>query len=71
MEIFQHVLQQNLQGIKGILNLAEDIFVFGKTRREHDLALKMNPQKCNFLISSIEFFRTDLFGRRNSPRSKT
>ena len=40
MEIFQHVLQQNLQGIQGVLNLADDIFVFGKTRREHDTALR-------------------------------
>ena len=38
MEIFQHVLQQNLQGIAGVLNLANDIFVFGKTLQEHDAA---------------------------------
>ena len=68
MEIFQHVLQQNLQGIKGVLNLADDIFVFGKTRQEHDIALRnclerlqdrgltLNPKKCKFLQSSINFF---------------
>ena len=68
MEIFQHVLQQNLQGIQGVLNLADDIFVFGKTRREHDAALRnclerlqergltLNPRKCTFLKSSINFF---------------
>ena len=68
MEIFQHVLQQNLQGIQGVLNLADDIFVFGKTRRKHDTALRnclerlqergltLNPRKCTFLKSSINFF---------------
>ena len=68
MEIFQHVLQQNLQGIAGVLNLADDIFVFGKTRQEHDAALTnclqrlkdrgltLNPKKCKFLQPSINFF---------------
>ena len=68
MEIFQHVLKQNLQGIKGVLNLANDIFVFGKTRCEHDTELRnclerlqdrtltLNPMKLTFLKSSINFF---------------
>ena len=68
MEIFHHVLRQNLQGIPGALNLADDMFVFGKTRREHDTALKnclqrlkdkgltLNPKKCKFLQPSINFF---------------
>ena len=31
-ELFQHTLQQTLQGIKGIKNIADDIIVFGSTR---------------------------------------
>ena len=61
IEIFQHVLQETLQGINGVLNIADDIVVFGKTRKEHDLALQnclqrlhskcltLNLKKCIFL----------------------
>ena len=68
MEIFQHVLQQNLQGISGVINLADDIFIFAKTRDEHDASLQnclerlkdrgltLNPKICKFLQSSISFF---------------
>ena len=68
MEIFQHVLQQNQQGISGVLNLADDIFIFAKTRDEHDASLQnclerlkdrgltLNPKKCKFWQSSISFF---------------
>ena len=79
MEMVQHVSQQNLHGIKGVPNLVDDIFAFGKTRHEHDTESRncfeelqdrgwtLNPKKCNFLKSFIHFFRTDLFGKRNSP----
>ena len=68
MEIFQHVLQETLQGINGVLNIADDIVVFGKTRKEHDLALQnclqrlhskcltLNLKKCNFLQKAIQFY---------------
>ena len=39
-EIFQHALQQNLQGIKGVRNIADDIIIHGSTRKEHDTALE-------------------------------
>ena len=39
-ELFQHTLQQTLQGIKGIKNIAGDIIVFGSTREDHDRALE-------------------------------
>ena len=61
-ELFQHTLQQTLQGIK---NIADDIIVFGNTREEHDCALEecltklqehnltLNFQKCKFLKKSL------------------
>ena len=67
-EIFQHALQQNLQGIKGVRNIADDIIVYGSTRNEHDTALKeclhrlqqkgltLNAKKCKFLQPTLEFF---------------
>lgn len=35
-DIYQHVIQQVLQGCRGIRNISDDIIVFGKTRDEHD-----------------------------------
>eukprot|EP00794_Sanderia_malayensis_P005113 gene5112-biopygen4171 len=82
MEIFQHILQQNLQGISGVINLADDIFVFAKTRDEHDAALQkclerlqdrgltLNPKKCKFLQSSISFFGQIFSQQRTRPDPK-
>ena len=67
-ELFQHTLQQTLQGIKGIKNIADDIIVFGSTRENHDRALEecltrlqehnltLNFEKCKFLKKNFEFF---------------
>ena len=67
-ELFQHTLQQTLQGIKGIKNIADDIIVFGSTREDHDRALEkcltrlqehnltLNFEKCKFLKKNLEFF---------------
>ena len=40
IDIFQHVLQQFLQGITGVFNLANDIIIFGSTHQAHDKALE-------------------------------
>jgi hypothetical protein len=42
--ILQHTLQQILQDIKGIRNIADDIIVFG------------NTEKCRFLKKNFQFF---------------
>ena len=39
-ETFQHTLQQVLQGIKGVRNIADDILVFGSTYAAHNEALE-------------------------------
>ena len=39
-ELFEHTLQQTLQAIKGVKNIADDIFVFGNTGEEYDRALE-------------------------------
>ena len=63
-EVFQHTLQQHLQGMAG----ADDILVFGSTRQEHDQALgnclkrlkekglTLNKSKCCLLNTELEFF---------------
>ena len=67
-EIFQHALQDTLQGIQGANNIADDIIVFGNTRKDYDRALEevltrlqennltLNLQKCKFLEKNLESF---------------
>ena len=44
-EVFQYVIQQALQGIKGVKNISDDIIVFGCTQEEHDAALANTFQR--------------------------
>ena len=46
-EIFQYTLQTQLQGLMGVKNSADDILVFGQTRKEHD----ENLDKCRICQS--------------------
>ena len=67
-EVFQNTLQQHLQGIDGVKNIADDILIFGRTRKQHDQALDkcltrlsekgltLNRSKCKFLNTTLEFF---------------
>ena len=67
-ELFQNILQQNLSDIRGVKNIADDIIVHGKTRKQHDeslenclkrlaqLNLKAKPEKCSFLRNEINFY---------------
>ena len=67
-EIFQHTLQTQLQGLQGVKNIADDIIVFGKTRKEQDSNLEqclkricnkglhLNQSKCKFLDTTLSFF---------------
>ena len=68
-EIFQHTIQKALEGIDGILNISDDIIIFGKTTAEHDKALEttfqrlsergltLSPEKCVFDKEHLDFFR--------------
>jgi len=68
VEVFQHTLQQLLQGIPGVCNLADDILVFAPSYEEHNQALEacfnrlqehgltLNLGKCKFLKWNLEFF---------------
>ena len=39
-EIFQNTLQSNLSDIRGVKNIADDIIVHGKIRKDHDQAME-------------------------------
>ena len=75
-------MQQTLQGIKGIKNIAGDIIVFGSTREDHDHALEecvtrlqehnltLNFENCKFLKKNLEFFRLVFTEQGVSPDPK-
>ena len=81
-EIFQHTLQAQLQGLQGVKNIADDIIVFGKTRKEHDSNLeqclkrifnkgmRLNQSKCKFLDTTLSFFGQVFLARLQKPDSK-
>ena len=64
-ELFQHTLQQHLQGV---MIIADDILVSGSTWDDHDRALEaclkrlsekglvLNSSKCSFLQTELSFF---------------
>ena len=81
-EIYQHIIQQVLQGCPGARNISDDIIVFGKTRHEHDQNLDMvfqrlqqsgltlNQEKCLFGVSSLTFFGHEVSASGVSPDIK-
>ncbi|XP_075550350.1 uncharacterized protein LOC142583755 [Dermacentor variabilis] len=67
-EIFQNTIRQVLNGIPNVLNVSDDILVFGQTKQEHDLSLEavlqrlqeagltLNEKKCHFHQRELNFF---------------
>ena len=67
-EIFQNKIQRALDGLDGVLNISDDILVFGTNQEEHDQRLRavferlreknltLNREKCKFNKDSVEFF---------------
>ena len=66
-EVFQYTIQKILNGLSGVLNMADDIVVFGKDSDQHrerllqvmarlsECGLTLNGPKCSFGLSSIKF----------------
>ena len=81
-EIYQHVIQQVLQGCRGVRNISDDIIVFGKTRDEHDQNLEtvlqrlqqsnltLNQEKCLFGVNKLTFFGHEVSASGISPGRK-
>ena len=67
-EIFQNALDNVLNGIEEGRNISDDIIIFGKTEKDHDIALrkvlgalkatnlKVGLPKCHFDKKQLEFF---------------
>ena len=67
-EIFQHAISKQIADIEGVLNISDDVVIFGKTQAEHDRALHdvcarfqevgltLNKAKCKLNEPKITFF---------------
>uniref|UniRef100_H2ZXD0 Gypsy retrotransposon integrase-like protein 1 n=1 Tax=Latimeria chalumnae TaxID=7897 RepID=H2ZXD0_LATCH len=67
-EIFQNAIRETLSGLKGALNISDDILVYGVSTEDHNTNLQavlqklrekgltLNKQKCIFNKSNLEFF---------------
>ncbi|XP_037572338.1 uncharacterized protein K02A2.6-like [Dermacentor silvarum] len=67
-EVFQDTIRQVLTNIPNVLNVSDDILVYGNTEKEHDEALKatlecllasgltLNVKKCKFYQQELTFF---------------
>ena len=66
-EVYQHVIQQSLQGCEGVANISDDIIIHGKNTEEHDKRLQrvlerlkeknltLNAEKCKFHMTQMVF----------------
>lgn len=67
-DVFQEAMDHILEGLSGVISIADDITVFGRDEKEHDKnlhklmqrarehGLVFNPNKCHIKGDSIKFF---------------
>ena len=59
IEIFQNVINEQVRDIQGVINISDDIIVFGETQKKHEaleavfrrllrVGLTVNKEKCEF-----------------------
>ena len=77
--MYQHVIQQALQGCEGVRNIFDDFIVHGPTVEEHDKRLKklldtirekrltLNKEKCKFRMTELVFMGHLLSDRGIGP----
>ena len=81
-EIFQYIIQQVLEGLEGVKNISDDIYIFSKDvddhekhvnaclRRLQEKGLTLNKKKCEFFKTSISFFGNVFSEKGISPDPK-
>ena len=68
-DVFQAKMDQILEGLEGVVSIADDIIVHGVTEEQHDKNMRslmdhahvnglvFNPEKCSLKADSVMFFR--------------
>ena len=81
-EVYQHVIQQALEGCPGVRNISNDIIVHGKDPHEHNTnlaqvfqrlgvkGLTVNCEKCLFGVPTLTFFGVVVSGNGISPKKR-
>ena len=81
-EIFQIKLNENLEGLKGVVCVADDILIFGISDADHDENLrnllirckehniKLNKDKCVFITAELDFLGHDVTNKSLKPDQK-
>ena len=59
-EIFQHVVKQQIDDIDGVVNISDDVIIFGKTQADHDRALHEVCQRLNTQLEVCQRLNTQL-----------
>ncbi|MES9880447.1 MAG: RNase H-like domain-containing protein [Sedimenticola sp.] len=80
-QTYQRIIQHTIQDIPGCKNVSDDIIVYGKTRAEHDAALRnvlqrlrdknltLNRDKCDFCKTSLTYMGHTLTGEGLMPQN--
>ena len=67
-DVFQAAMDRNLEGLKGVISIADDIAVVGKDQADHhrnlhalmtraqERGIVFNPKKCHIKTDRIMFF---------------
>ena len=81
-EIYQHTIQQVIQGLPGVTNISDNLIVFGKNQADHDVnlhgvlsrlphrGLTLNPDKCVFNVPGITFFEFNISAKGVRPTNQ-
>ena len=81
-DVFEIIIRDIIKDLKGVINIADDILIFGKDVKEHDenlialldkaleVNLTLNPKKLKFKCTSVPFFGNILTDQGIMPDPK-
>ena len=81
-DVFEIIIRDIIKDLKGVINIADDILIFGKDVKEHDenllalldkvleVNLTLNPKKFKFKCTSVSFFGNVLTDQGIKPDPK-
>ena len=81
-DVFEIIIRDIIKDLKGVINIADDILIFGKDVEEHDrnltalldkaleVNLTLNPKKLKFKCTSVPFFGNILTDKGILPDPK-
>ena len=65
-EVFQNILQRNLSDIPSVKNIADDIIIFGKDRKEYVIALEACLKRLSALNIKAKVENANFFNKKSN-----